>query len=102
MKKKKYNNNKTNKSKIFIQFINIGNILENKPITYIIIIDIKIISEYYILISILLLIFIWLLNIDTIIYIYNNHRFFSIFIFLIKRIIRMVAAFYKKNNIFII
>ena len=75
--------------------------MEDKSIIYIIIIDIKIVLEYYILISILLLAFIWLLNIGTIIYIYNNYRFFSIFIFFIKRIVGAVIIFYKKNNIFI-
>ena len=102
MKKKKYNSNKINKFKIFIQFINIKNILKNKPIIYIIIIDIRIILECYILTSILLLIFVWLLNTDTIIHIYNNYGLFSIFISLIKRIMGAIIIFYKKNNIFII
>ena len=102
MKKKKYNNNKVNKSKIFTQPINTGNILENKFIICIIIINIKIVLEYHILISILLLVFVWLFNIDIIIYIYNNHKLFLIFIFFIERIVGVVAIFYKKNNIFII
>ena len=42
-----------------------------------------------------------MLNINTIIYIYNNCGFFSTFIFFIKKIIGVIATFYKKNNIFI-
>ena len=76
--------------------------MEGRPIIYIIIVDIKIILEYYILISILLLIFVWLLNIDIIIYIYNNCGFFLIFILFIKRIVRVVTAFYKRGSISII
>ena len=99
MKKKKYNNNKINKPKIFTQSINIGDILEGRFITCITIIDIRMVLEYYILISILLLIFIWLFNINTIIYIYNNYKLFSIFIFLIKKIVGVITIFYKKDNI---
>ena len=58
------------------------------------------ILEYYTLISILLLAFIWLLNIGIIIYIYNNCGFFLIFIFFIKRIIEVIIIFYGKNSIF--
>ena len=58
------------------------------------------VSKYHILISILLLIFIWLFNIGIIVYIYNNHRFFLIFISFIKRIIEIIITFYKKDNIF--
>ena len=58
------------------------------------------ILEYYILISILLLISAWLLNIDIIIYIYNNCGFFLTFISLIKRIVEVVTISYKKDNIF--
>ena len=65
-------------------------------------IDIRMVLKYYILISILLLVFAWLFNIDIIIYIYNNYKFFLIFTSLIKRIVRMIAVFYKKNNISII
>ena len=101
MKKKKYNNNKVNKSKTFTQFINIRNILEGRPIIYITIIDIKIILKYHILTSILPLISIWLFNIDAIIYIYNNYRLFSTFISFIKKIVGIVATSYKKNSIFI-
>ena len=101
LKKKKYSGNKANKSKIFIQFINIGSILKNKFIIYIAIVNARIILKYYILISILLLVSAWLLDIDTIIYIYNNYRFFLIFIFLIKKIVGAIIIFYKKNNIFI-
>ena len=76
--------------------------MESKFIIYIIIINIKIVLKYYILIFILLLIFVWLFNTDIIIYIYNNYRFFSIFIFFIERIVGVIVIFYKKNNIFII
>ena len=65
-------------------------------------IDIRMVLEYYTLIFILSLAFIWLLNTDTIIYIYNNCGLFSIFIFFIKRIVGVIAAFYGKNNIFIV
>ena len=76
--------------------------MEDKSVTYIAIIDIRIILEYYTLISILLLVFIWLFNIDTTIYIYNNYRFFLIFISFIERIVGVVITFYKKGNISII
>ena len=60
------------------------------------------ILKYYILISISLLVFIWLFNINITAYIYNNCRLFSTFIFFIKKIMGVVATFYKRNNIFII
>ena len=60
------------------------------------------ILEYHILISILLLVSVWLLNINTIIYIYNNYKLFLIFIFFIKRIVGVIVVFYKKNSIFMI
>ena len=73
--------------------------MEDRFIIYIIIIDTKMVLEYYTLISILLLVSAWLFNINTIVYIYNNHRLFLIFIFFIKRIVEIIAAFYKKDNI---
>ena len=76
--------------------------MEGRPIIYIVIIDIRIILEYYTLTSILLLIFIWLLNIDIIIYIYNNCKLFLIFIFFIEKIVEVVVVFYGKNSISII
>ena len=42
-----------------------------------------------------------MLNIGVIVYIYNNHRLFSIFTSLIERIVRVIIIFYKKGSIFI-
>ena len=76
--------------------------MEGKPIIYIAMVDIRMILKYYTLTSILLLVFIWLFDIGVTAYIYNNHKFFLIFIFFIKKIMGAVAIFYKKGNIFII
>ena len=57
------------------------------------------ILEYYTLISILLLAFVWLLNIDTIAHMCNNYKLFSTFTPLIERIVGAVAVSYGKGNI---
>ena len=55
--------------------------------------------KHYTLIFILLLVFVWLLNTNIIIYIYNNCGLFSIFTSLIKKIVGAIAIFYKRGNI---